>query len=95
MKITTRYVEATDTRGARVIATHVDEFDGSTKTASMAYDYALNGFDNHHKVAKILQQRLLGYVDMYRGNETKTGRGYRFFTGYGEEDWGEELKLCS
>ena len=66
--ITTKYLSATNTRGARIKATHTGGFTSVTE----GYDYALNNEDNHMVVAHMLAQKL-GWDATYVGGHTKDG----------------------
>ncbi len=47
---TTKYLGPTDTRGSRVKATHAT----TRKSVTVAWDYALDGIDNHARAARAL-----------------------------------------
>ena len=66
--ITTKYLGATNTKGARMKATHT----GGYTSVTESYDYALNNEDNHMVVAHMLAQKL-GWDANYVGGHTKDG----------------------
>ena len=66
--ITTKYLSATNTQGARIKATHT----GGYTSVTEGYDYALNSEDNHMVVAHMLAQKL-GWDATYVGGHTKEG----------------------
>ena len=56
--ITTKYLSATNTKGARIKATHTGDYTSVTE----GYDYSLNSADNYCKVAELLAKNLIGKV---------------------------------
>jgi len=78
MKITTRYLSATDTKGARFRATGT--LNGKRKTLTVPYDYARDAAANHALAASRLAARFAAYTLGATG-QTKDGRGYTFTAG--------------
>jgi len=66
--ITTKYLGATNTKGARMKATHTGGYTSITE----GYDWALNNEDNHMVVAHMLAQKLK-WDATYIGGHTKEG----------------------
>ena len=66
--ITTKYLSATNTKGARMKATHT----GGYTSVTEGYDWALNNEDNHMVVAHMLAQKLK-WDATYVGGHTKEG----------------------
>ncbi len=66
--ITTKYLGATDTLGARFKATHTGDYTSVT----LGYDYALSNEENHRAAAQALAEKL-GWEGDYIGGHTKAG----------------------
>jgi len=66
--ITTKYLSATNTKGARIKATHT----GGYTSVTEGYDYALNSEDNYCKVAELLAKKL-NWDGKFIGGHTKDG----------------------
>lgn len=64
--ITTKYRGATDTRGARILATAHDG--ATTRRVTVAWDHALSAADNHHAAA-------VAWVVTHRPAWSITGEG--------------------
>ena len=74
--IHTRYISATNTRGARIKA-----YTGDKRALTVSMDYALDGMERHHKAARAFIARFLPYqspdAPMCYG-DSADGRGYVF-----------------
>lgn len=70
--IRTKFVEATNTKGARVKATL------HTASVTLSYDYALSGMDNHKRVAAALADKLNLRGDWNRVWDQSQKEGYTF-----------------
>lgn len=70
--IRTKFVSATDTKGARVKATL------HTASVTLSYDYALSGMDNHKRVAAALADKLNLRGDWNRVWDQSQKEGYTF-----------------
>ena len=66
--ITTKYLGATDTLGARFKATHTGDY----ASVTLGYDYALSNEENHRAAAQALAEKL-GWEGDYIGGHTKAG----------------------
>jgi hypothetical protein len=75
--ITTKYIEATDTKGERVKATAT-----SGQTLTMPWDYEQEAFENHGAVAKALAEKL-GWRGEYSG-AVLNENGYVFVQHYSQ-----------
>jgi uncharacterized protein (DUF1501 family) len=68
--IETRFMGATNTRGSRIKATTLGN---NVQSVTVAYDHALNAWDNHRAAAETLIQKL-GWLDTsFYGGETAHG----------------------
>lgn len=77
MYIVTKYLPATNTRGARIKAQCIDY---TFKPVTVAYDYALNARENHEQAARALLQKQNDFMnycgDTFHGASTKTGMAF-------------------
>ena len=65
--ISTKYLSATNTQGARIKATHTGNFTSVTA----GYDYSLNSDENHLSIALLLAQKLKWHGSSFIGGHTK------------------------
>lgn len=61
--IKTRFVQATETSGEKIRAIAYNRHGEYVKSFNMAYDYSLEGYENHYKAANILAKKLGSWIE--------------------------------
>ena len=74
ISIETKYFGPTNTRGSKVKAS-CHRFDQSK---AIGWDYALNPFENHSQVARLLAHNIDAAGELMSFSETKTGYSFHF-----------------